>query len=167
MNIKLSGVVHHSSVNGPGVRYVIFTQGCNHHCKGCQNPITWDSNGGYEMDIDVLINDVLETKYIDGVTLSGGDPLCQLDEIYYLCMKLKDAGINIWCYTGYTYKQIESSDMNKILDVIDVLIDGRFDEKKKNSTLLYRGSSNQKIIDAKESRLQGKCVEIAEKDVRV
>ena len=149
--IRLSGIAYESLVNGPGMRRVLFAQGCNHNCKGCFNPETHDFNGGELKDIDEIVKDILENPILKGVTFSGGDPLEQADKFAYIAQKLRANNLNIWCYTGYTFEEIlENKEQRKgwseLLNNIDVLVDGKFDETKKGE-LRYRGSSNQRIID--------------------
>lgn len=154
--VRLSGIAFESLVNGPGLRRVIFAQGCIHNCKGCFNPDTHDMQGGQMMDMDKIIDDVKSNPMIRGITFSGGDCLEQADKFAYMAKKFKELGLNIWCYTGYTYEYIlENKDKrigwSELLDNIDVLIDGKFEENKRDISLRYKGSSNQRIIDVKES----------------
>lgn len=140
--------------NGDGLRVVLWTAGCVHHCKGCHNPITWDPADGLEFT-DAEFNEIcsiLDNDYISGLTLSGGDPLfegnreCILD----LCKKIKARypDKTIWCYTGYTWEElIELHDCMTILNYVDVLVEGRFVEELKDNTLMWKGSSNQRVID--------------------
>ena len=149
--IRLSGIAYESLVNGPGMRRVLFAQGCNHNCKGCFNPETHDFNGGELKDIDEIVKDILENPILKGVTFSGGDPLEQADKFAYIAQKLRANNLNIWCYTGYTFEEIlknkeQRKGWSELLNNIDVLVDGKFDETKKGE-LRYRGSSNQRIID--------------------
>lgn len=152
-----------SIVDGDGIRTVIWFQGCRHNCLGCHNPQSHDLNGGFQVDIDELVNEVLSLKYQNGVTLSGGDPFFQPVECLYLCKKLKEHNINIWCYTGFTYealvKKSESDNViGEILSNIDVLIDGKFELDKKSLNFKFRGSSNQRIIDLKRTKEEGKLI---------
>lgn len=154
--VRLSGIAFESLVNGPGLRRVIFAQGCIHNCKGCFNPDTHDMQGGQMMDMDKIIDDVRSNPMIRGITFSGGDCLEQADKFAYMAKRFKELGLNIWCYTGYTYEYIlENKDKrigwSELLDSIDVLIDGKFEENKRDISLRYKGSSNQRIIDVKES----------------
>ena len=154
--IRLSGIAYESLVNGPGMRRVFFAQGCNHNCKGCFNADTHDFNGGEERDIDELISDTLKNPILKGVTFSGGDPFEQADKFAYMAKLFKDNGLNVWSYTGYTYEYImENKDKRlgwgELLNNIDVLVDGRFEEEKMQDGLKYRGSTNQRIIDVKKS----------------
>jgi anaerobic ribonucleoside-triphosphate reductase activating protein len=143
--MRISGVLTCSLVNGEGVRYVIFTQGCAHYCKGCQNPDTWDFNGGYEIDLDSLVADISKRrKYLDGITLSGGDPFYQQEECVKLLKMLPD--MNVWIYTGFDYADICDTELARLADVI---VDGPFVEELKCEGQ-YFGSSNQKINKSKE-----------------
>ena len=146
--IRIAGVRPCSLVNGPGVRYVIFTQGCPHHCDGCQNPGTWDLEGGYLVHIQDLVDDIT-VRYaqglIDGVTISGGEPFIQQEACIRLLGKIP-ADINVWIYTGYKFEDIWLRDLTRMADVI---VDGRFEKDKLVEGEMY-GSSNQRIIDVKE-----------------
>ena len=158
--IKLSGIAYESLVNGPGMRRVFFSQGCTHNCKGCFNPDTHDFNGGEERDMDLLIKDTLDNPILSGVTFSGGDPFEQADKFEYMAKAFKEGGLNVWCYTGYTYEYIiENKDIrvgwNDLLNTIDVLVDGRFEKEKMQDGLKFRGSTNQRIIDVQESLKRG------------
>lgn len=149
--INLSGYVDSSIVDGPGVRFAIYTQGCMHHCEGCHNPKTWATEDNIVYDIDKLIELVEDQSLGKSVTLTGGDPLFQIDSTIELASKLKAKGYNIWLYTGYTLEQIKSNQkLSGILNHIDVLVDGKFVEELKDFNLEYRGSSNQKIIKSED-----------------
>lgn len=106
--VRISGSKKHSSVNGPGVRYVLFFQGCPHHCPGCQNPETHDPVGGTERSVADVIQEILQTKYLDGLTFSGGDPLLQPEAVIEIAKAAKNAVLNIWLYTGWTFEQIQN-----------------------------------------------------------
>lgn len=142
--------------NGTGCRVILWLQGCTHHCKGCQNPETWCFNGGKEFDTkakDKLI-ELLKLPYIKGLTLSGGDPLDSYQDVYKLLVELKERfkDKDIWLYTGYTLDEIENSDKHIVLDYIDYLIDGTYQEKLRDITLAFRGSSNQTIWEKKNGK---------------
>ncbi len=159
--IRLSGIAYESLVNGPGMRRVFFAQGFKHNCEGCFNPETHDFSGGEEKNIDDLIKDVLKNKMIKGITFSGGDPLEQADKFSYMAKAFKKSGLNIWCYTGYTFeilleKMKNEDSIRELIENIDVLVDGRFEINNKKEGLRFRGSSNQRIIDVKESLKQEK-----------
>ncbi len=162
-DIRLSGIAYESLVNGPGIRRVFFSQGCKHNCKGCFNPDTHDFNGGENRNMDELIESVLDNPMIKGVTFSGGDPLEQAEKYAYMAKAFKNNNLNIWCYTGYTYEYIrehkdENNGWNELLNNIDVLVDGKFEEENMQEGLKFRGSTNQRIIDIKESLNHGKIV---------
>lgn len=150
MKVKIAGIVKHSSVDGPGVRFVIFFQGCPHHCNGCHNPDTWNPDNGIELDVSDLGYMFCHDKYIDGVTFSGGEPLLQAQAVLKLADLAHSKGLSVWCYTGYTVEQIlngVAGDAAKVvLDYVDVLVDGPFEIDKLDTGLMYRGSSNQRIL---------------------
>lgn len=165
--IRLAGIAYESLVNGPGVRRVFFSQGCNHNCKGCFNPETHNFELGEEKDMDELIEGVINNPFIKGVTFSGGDPLEQADKFAYIAKelknKIKDRDFNIWCYTGYKFEYIiENLDKRigwrELINNIDVLVDGKFEEDKKEEGLKFRGSRNQRIIEVKESLRSEKAI---------
>ena len=168
MKFYLAGYERHSSVNGPGVRYVIFFQGCTHHCSKCQNPDTWNIEHGKVYNTQDIIDDILKTKYIDGVTFSGGDPFYQPDALKEIASKLKEKNINIWCYTGWTYEDIlngkAGADSLEVLSYLDVLIDGPFIYSLLSTECIFRGSSNQRLIDVKKSLEAKKVVEVTSFD---
>lgn len=150
--------------NGPGVRVSIFMQGCTFNCKNCFNPETHDFNGGEEFTVQE-INETIErvSPLIDGVTFSGGDPFEQAKDFAEIAKFCHSLGLNIWCYTGYTYEHlVEYSDSNNrwsdLLLNIDVLIDGKFIQELYDGTLKFKGSSNQRIIDVKLSNACGKVI---------
>lgn len=157
--IKLSGVAKQSIVDGKGIRYTIFTQGCPHNCNGCHNPQTHDFSGGYLQSIDGIIEDIKSNPLICGITLSGGEPFCQAEVLIELAKEVKKLGKNVWAYSGYTYEQLANNAQpysSDLLDLVDVLVDGRFVLEKRDLTLLFRGSSNQRIIDCNETRIHNK-----------
>ena len=152
-----------SIVDGPGLRTVIWTQGCPHHCKGCQNPQTWDKNGGGLVPINEVLKAIDELEYQDGITFSGGDPMYQPEACNIIASYCKNKGYNIWVYTGFTYEElINLSKKNYIylefLKNIDVLVDGRFILEKRDLSLLFRGSSNQLLIDVPKSLQEGRVI---------
>lgn len=164
-NIRLAGISYESLVNGPGFRRVYFTQGCNHNCKGCQNPTTHSMDGGEEKNMDELIEDLKGNSILRGVTFSGGDPFEQSDKCAYMAKKIKELNLDVWCYTGYTFEEILSKmkdykPWNDFLSNIDVLIDGPFEQDKMKQGLKYRGSYNQRIIDVQNSLKEGRVIEL-------
>ena len=148
-------------LNGPGLRLVLWVSGCNHHCKECHNPETWDENSGQPFNDNARkqIYEYLEKDYVAGITLSGGDPLYpnNRQDLTLLCQYIKENYPNktIWCYTGYQYEQVKKL---PIMDYIDVLVDGEFKLELKDSKLHWKGSSNQKVIDIPQTRKQNKIV---------
>ena len=158
MKIRLaSPITFDSIVDGPGLRAVIWTQGCNHNCKGCQNPQTHDLCGGYEADTDDIAKNIQKLKLHRGVTLSGGEPFMQSEALIEVAKVCKANNLDVWAYTGYTFEELvdkkNPSYFNNLnlLRNIDVLVDGRFIEAKRDISLKFRGSSNQRIIDVKKT----------------
>lgn len=165
--IRLAGVVRESIVDGPGLRFTIFCQGCPHGCEGCHNPATHDFSGGYDCDIDKILAAVDENPLLDGVTFSGGEPMCQPEAFSRLAAELKKRQLNIVTYTGYTYEELLKISetrpaVQELLDLTDLLIDGRFTMAKRDLTLLFRGSDNQRVIDMNLTRERG-ILTLAEK----
>ena len=155
---RIAGFSNDSIVDGPGIRFTVFYQGCKHHCKNCHNPETWNFNSGTLIDNDEIINKIKGNPLLDGVTLSGGDPMFQLDAVIDLCQKIKKElpELNIILYTGYTYEEL--LDMRQFFPNIEVLqrfldyiVDGKYVEELRDLTLHFKGSSNQRIIDVKKS----------------
>ena len=152
--LRIAGIVKESVVDGSGLRYVIFTQGCPHRCVGCHNPGTHDFAGGYEISITELLNSILETKLICGITFSGGEPFIQAEACTVLSKLVKQSRdeFNIVAYSGYYYADLllmaqKNRGIEEFLQSIDILIDGTYDVTQKAYDLPFRGSSNQSIID--------------------
>ena len=161
--VRLAGIAYESLVNGPGMRRVFFAQGCKHKCKGCFNPETHSFEDGEIMDMDKLIKDVLDNPILKGVTFSGGDPIEQAHSFAYMAKAFKNSNLNIWCYTGYTFEKLlevmkVDTAISELLNNIDVLVDGRFEINNKEEGLRFRGSTNQRIINVKESLNPNKVV---------
>jgi anaerobic ribonucleoside-triphosphate reductase activating protein len=138
--LRINGIIPCSFVNGEGARYVVFVQGCHHHCDGCQNPETWDFNGGFEMPVSEIASDFKKRRLLDGITLSGGDPFFQQEECVKLVRLLEP--VNVWIYTGFEYEEIKDTELAKLADVI---VTGRFVKELSCEGKMY-GSENQKII---------------------
>ncbi len=163
MEIRIAGTVQDSIVDGPGLRYVVFTQGCPHRCEGCHNPETHDFSGGRLTDTDALYDECVENPLTRGVTFSGGEPFCQAQALYVLGERLKQRGLHLMAYSGWTFEQLlEKSQKEeytrKLLSILDVLVDGRFELSKRSLMLTYRGSENQRIIDVPKSLAAGEAV---------
>jgi anaerobic ribonucleoside-triphosphate reductase activating protein len=157
--IRVAGLTDDSIVDGKGFRFVIFTQGCLHHCKGCHNPETWDMNGGNEMDIEEIKIKIKQNGLLDGITFSGGDPFYQAAPCAKLAKWAKENGLNIWAYTGFVYEDLlKMPEVKEFLDLVDVLVDGPFILEEKSLLLNFRGSKNQRVIDLNETRNQNKIV---------
>ena len=166
--MHISGFINESLVDGVGVRATIFISGCRHSCKGCQNPETHNFKRGMKFDEELqqgIINKIKENPLIQGITLSGGDPMFSAKDLVEFVKLAKSEldGINIWCYTGFTYEEVrygKDLDMIDLLKLCDVLVDGKFIEEQKDITLSFRGSSNQRIINIKESLKNSKVIEL-------
>lgn len=161
MIMRIAGIVNDSIVDGPGFRLSVFTQGCPHACPGCHNPQTHDFNGGYDIDTAEIIKKMRMNPLLDGITLSGGDPFCQSEPCAVLADAAHEAGLNVWCYTGYSYEELlkGKKEWMELLKHIDVLVDGRFEMNKRSLECRFRGSSNQRLIDVQASLMQGKAIE--------
>ncbi len=159
--IRLAGVVRESIVDGPGLRFTVFCQGCPHGCEGCHNPATHDFDGGYDCEISKIIEAVEENPLLDGVTFSGGEPMCQPEAFANLAREIKKHNLNIVTYTGFTYEKLQEmaegdGAVRELLELTDLLIDGPFVLKQRDLTLLFRGSGNQRIIDMNKTRADGR-----------
>ena len=158
--ISVLKIVEDTTVDGPGFRTSIYAAGCEHGCKGCHNPESWEISNGKWMDIDEILK-IIESNFLAQVSFSGGDPLFQPEAFTELARRIKlETQKNIWCYTGFTFQKIlRNPKLSAILPYIDVLVDGQFIEKKKVANLPFVGSSNQRIINVKESLKANKIVE--------
>ena len=162
--ISILDIEPESIVDGIGIRKVIFSAGCNHQCYNCHNPQTWDINNGYIVPIQEIyekLNITKNTKYYNGVTFSGGEPMLQAKAFNQLAKMIKNNSTwDIWVYTGYQYEDIIKYQDNRfeLLQNIDVLVDGRYIHELRDTDLIFRGSSNQRIIDVQESLRQNNVV---------
>lgn len=149
--IRIAGIAEESIVDGPGIRMVIFTQGCKHNCEGCHNPESHSFTGGELVEVDEIINRVKANPLLDGITLSGGEPFEQSEECSILAREVRKLGLNVVTYTGYTFEEIlKNEDFKKLLLETDTLIDGKFEIEKRSLLLQFRGSKNQRIIDVRK-----------------
>lgn len=153
MTVRILDIVFETMVDGPGLRTSIYFAGCKHHCKGCHNPQSWDMNGGYSMPINHILTLIKEDEFAN-VTFSGGDPFYQVDAVTELAKRIKaETDKTIWCYTGFTIEEIrEDPNLSKLLQYIDVLVDGPYVEALRNTDLPFRGSENQRIIHIKNEK---------------
>ena len=159
--LRIAGTVEESVVDGPGFRYVIFTQGCPHHCEGCHNPQTHAFEGGTVTDTQELLEHITQNPFLDGVTFSGGEPFCQPAALAELARGLHRRGMTVMTYSGYTYEQLCASEdkaVHDLLEQTDILVDGRFVLAQRDMTLRFRGSTNQRLIDLARTREQGEIV---------
>lgn len=163
--MRYHNITHDDMNNGDGLRVVLWVAGCDHHCKDCHNPVTWDPEGGVEFTLaeaEEIFND-LNKEYISGVTFSGGDPLhpANREQISDLAefIKAMYPGKTVWVYTGYTWEEImECSDLVSMLKTVDVLVDGRFDRDLKSVTYPWAGSTNQRVIDVQQTFKEGRII---------
>ena len=184
VSLRLAGVVRESIVAGPGLRFAIFCQGCPHNCPKCHNQDTHDFSGGYDCDIQKIVNAIEENPLLSGVTFSGGEPSHQPVAFLEIAKKVKSRGLNIWMYSGYTLEELlsranstisdldnmnenssQTSEKNEeqvalkgLLSLIDVLVDGKFINELKDLTLPFRGSKNQRLIDMAATKRHNKIV---------
>lgn len=162
-SIRIAGIVRESIVDGPGIRFTVFCQGCPHNCEGCHNPDTHDFNGGYDCDINKILAAVDSNPLLSGVTFSGGEPMCQPEAFLALAEEIKKRKLDIVIFSGYTFEELlelkhKRPAIGKLLDIADYLIDGRFQIKEKDLTLRFRGSRNQRVINLAKSRDCGHLV---------
>lgn len=156
--LRISGTVDESIVDGQGIRYTIFTQGCPHACEGCHNPHTHDFQSGKDVDIQELFDEICENPLLKGVTFSGGEPFCQPEPLIELAKQIHTRKLDITTYTGYTLEELQNKDnplIDELLKQTDVLIDGKFIAANRDLTLTFRGSSNQRVIDMNATRKSG------------
>lgn len=153
--IRVATLLFDSIVDGPGLRNVLFVQGCSHGCLGCHNPESWDPLGAQAIDTEEIIQRLLDHP-TRNLTLSGGEPFEQAEALVEIVKELKKHQFNLWAYSGYTYERLiqGSPAQKKLLSYLDVLVDGPFILAKRSLSLLYRGSSNQRLINLNSTRKQ-------------
>ena len=161
--LQLAGVVRESIVDGPGIRMTVFVQGCPHHCKGCHNEHTWSYDGGYTSSVERILEEAAKDKLLKGVTLSGGEPFTQAAALAVLAEKAHAMGLNVFCYTGYTFEYLyahfdEHPEYKALLVQCDWLVDGPFIEEQMSLMLHFRGSRNQRILNVRASLEKGEAV---------
>ena len=149
--LRVVSILEGTTVDGPGFRTSIYFAGCDHHCPGCHNPSTWDHEAGSDMSIAEIMERINDADC--NVTFSGGDPMLQAEALLPLAEAIRRQGKTIWCYTGYTYEQVlHNKSMSRLLPYLEVLVDGPFIESLRDTSLLFRGSSNQRLIDIDRSK---------------
>ncbi len=163
VKLRLAGVIRESIVDGPGWRFVVFVQGCPHHCPGCQNPQTHDFDGGYETTVGNIVNAVKENKLLSGITLSGGEPFTQAKALTVLAKEIRALGLDVMSFSGWTYEELlhganSENGWRELLEELSYLIDGKFLIAEKSLELKFRGSKNQRIVDVKKSLASGTTV---------
>ena len=156
--IRVLDIIEDTMVDGPGFRTSIYCAGCRHACPGCHNPQSWDFNGGHEMTTEQLMR-IIEADPYANVTFSGGDPMYQAAGFAELARAIhKRTNKDIWCYTGFTYESLISEEQRELLENIDVLVDGPFIQRLHDPDLLFRGSSNQRLIDVPKTLYAGEII---------
>lgn len=157
--LSILDILEDTTADGPGFRTSIYAAGCPNACPGCHNPESWDIRHGRRMTTDEILQKVLDDPFAD-VTFSGGDPMFQPEGFAELAQAIKEnSDKNIWCYTGYTFEQLLNSTRHtRLLQYIDVLVDGRFRQELLDESLYFRGSSNQRLIDVPASLKNGKVI---------
>lgn len=168
--MKLAGIQYESVVDGPGLRNVIYFQGCEHRCSGCHNPGTWDKKGGVEVSVDEVFKLVTRNPMVNSITFSGGEPFLQSNGAWKLAIKLKLNHYSLWTFTGYTWEELYNTaqkygrsvykrSIRRLILLTDVLVEGKYEQDKKTLSLPFRGSSNQRLIDVKKTLAAGEVVE--------
>lgn len=156
--MRIADLISDSIVDGPGLRITVFTQGCPHHCPGCHNPATHPFDGGREMTVEDIAQNWVRNPLLQGLTLSGGEPFCQAADCARLAALAHQKGLDVWCYTGYTYEELLAAhrpDYDALLAQVDVLVDGPFLLAEKSYGIPFRGSRNQRLIDLNKTRQRG------------
>lgn len=161
--LRLFGVATESITDGPGIRYAIFTQGCPHYCPGCHNPESHSFTDGYLVSEEEIIKDIKANPLLDGITLSGGEPFMQAEELVPIAAAATSQGLSVIVFSGYTFEELLDLSLVRpgykaLLEHTDILIDGRFETDKKSMSLRFRGSTNQRAIDVRQSLVQGRVV---------
>ncbi len=162
MELKINGCVNDTIVDGPGIRYAIYTQGCHHACEGCHNPDTHDLEGGSVTTVETLLATIDANPLLSGITLSGGEPFLQPEPLALLAAEAHKRKLTVWAYSGYTFEELLTDETARpLLEQLDVLVDGRFELAQRSLSLKWRGSSNQRVLDVPASLNAGHAVELA------
>ncbi len=163
MQLRLFGLADDSIVDGPGLRFAVFTQGCPHNCEGCHNPESHDFNGGYFEECKTIIEKIKANPLLDGVTFSGGEPFLQAKPLAVIATAVRETGLNIMAYTGYTFEELlkganAENGWYELLEKLDLLVDGKFVLAQRSIELNFKGSKNQRILDVQQSLKEGIAV---------
>lgn len=153
--IHVSGIVDGTTVDGPGFRTSIYFSGCRHQCPGCHNEHTWPFDSGNEMSLQEILDRIIEND--NDVTFSGGDPLFSAKKLLPLAKEIRCRGLGLWIYTGFRWESLPE-DAKELVTYADVLVDGPFIKELRDTTLLFRGSSNQRLIDVQRSLAEGEII---------
>jgi anaerobic ribonucleoside-triphosphate reductase activating protein len=163
--LRIAGIIRESIVDGPGIRFVVFAQGCPHRCPGCHNPGTHDFQGGYDCSLDKILKAAEENPLISGITFSGGEPFCQPEAFLELAKRIRQEKpeLDILSFTGYTLEELQETaainpSVGSLLTELDFLIDGPFLQEEKDLSLAFRGSRNQRFIDLKATMEKGEII---------
>ena len=159
--LKIAGFVNDSITDGPGLRFVIFTQGCPHKCDGCHNPQTHSFEAGNYVEIDDLFLMIEKNVLLTGVTFSGGEPVCQAKELIPLAKKINANHLELAIYSGYTFEELikmNNEYINELLSFCDIMVDGKFVKELKSLNFKFKGSANQRVIDLPKSLHQKTAV---------
>lgn len=162
MDIRMYGTVDDSIVDGPGLRFSVFVQGCSHHCPGCHNPESQPVDGGYLTSVDEVCAQIEASRSVTGVTLTGGEPFEQPEACLEIARRCKARGLSVWAYSGYAFEQIAAGACSKagveLLSVCDVLVDGPFAQSQRSLGLMWKGSANQRVIDLAKTAAAGRVI---------
>ena len=159
-SLRILSVIDDTTVDGPGFRTSIYCAGCSHRCPGCHNPQSWAEDGGTEVSVEDLMQVIEADPFAPGVTFTGGDPMQQAEGFTALAQAIRErTNKNIWCYTGYSFESLLTMPAQRtLLELVDVLVDGRYVEAQRDTDLLFRGSTNQRLIDVPRSLEAGRVV---------
>ena len=159
MTLRIAGTVEESIVDGPGLRYVLFVQGCPHHCPGCHNPETHPMDGGREVTLGAVLEEIEANPLIRRVTFSGGDPFVRCRPLIALARELRTRKYDLLAYTGYLFENLlQKEESRELLSLLDMLVDGPYIAAQRTLTLKFRGSANQRIIDVPASLAEGRAI---------
>lgn len=148
--LRVIDIIDGTTVDGPGFRTSVYLAGCDHGCPGCHNPQSWDHAAGRDMSVDEVVDIIDDADF--PVTLSGGDPIYQPETVTELCRRLKQSGRNIWLYTGFCIETLYGrEELSELLGLVDVVVDGPYIADQRDTSLLFRGSANQRLIDMRRS----------------